>query len=76
MDFFILVSSHPKHLVHKLATVTGFASLPPYFSLGYHQSRWSYYSADDVININQRFDFNDVPFDVIWLDIDVTDHYT
>lgn len=50
---------------------TGASSMPPYFALGYHQSRWSYYSADDVSNINFRFDYYEVPFDVIWLDIDV-----
>jgi alpha 1,3-glucosidase len=52
--------------------VSGKGALPPYFSIGYHQSRWSYYSADDVSLVNLRFDIFDIPYDVIWLDIDVS----
>lgn len=72
IEFVLIIASDPKDLLGKWATVTGFAPLPPYFSLGYHQSRWSYYSADDISNVNFRFDFHEMPYDVIWLDIDVS----
>ena len=58
-------------MMSKWTLITGNPSMAPYFSLGYHQSRWSYYSADDVSNVNFRFDHYNLPYDVIWLDIDV-----
>jgi mannosyl-oligosaccharide alpha-1,3-glucosidase len=76
LEFVLILAAHPKELLGKWQTVTGAAPLPPYFSLGFHQSRWSYYSADDVANVNFRFDFYEMPFDVIWLDIDVSTYDT
>lgn len=75
MEFVLILSPNPRNLLGKWQTVTGQAPLPPYFSLGYHQSRWSYLSADEVSNVNFRFDFYDLPYDVIWLDIDATNEY-
>ena len=72
MEFVLILAPNPRDLLSKWSQVTGQAPLPPYFSLGYHQSRWSYFSADDVSNVNFRFDFYDLPYDVIWLDIDVS----
>jgi alpha 1,3-glucosidase len=70
-----MLASHPKELVSKFVQVSGGPQLPPYFSIGYHQSRWSYYSAIDVANIIFMFDSRHVPFDAIWLDIDVTNEF-
>lgn len=47
--------------------------LPPLFSLAYHQSRYSYLSQDDVIQVCDNFDKHGLPLDCIWLDIDCTD---
>jgi len=75
LEFLLILSSTPKPLLTKWQSLTGQSPLPPYFSLGYHQSRWSYFSAEDVSNVNFRFDFYELPFDVIWLDIDATLEY-
>lgn len=44
MEFFILTNSvlngGPKYISYKLALITGFAQLPPYYSLGFHYSKW------------------------------------
>jgi alpha 1,3-glucosidase len=75
LEFVLILSKTPKDLLVKWQLITGVAPLPPYFSLGYHQSRWSYFSAGDVSNLNFRFDFYDLPLDVVWLDIDATRDY-
>ncbi|MGH0114484.1 UNVERIFIED_CONTAM: hypothetical protein FKN15_018803 [Acipenser sinensis] len=46
---------------------------PPLFSLGDHQSRWNYEDEADVLAVDAGFDQRDIPYDVIWLDIEHTD---
>ena len=43
------------------------------FSLGYHQCRWNYNDEQDVTNVNRLLDEHDLPYDVLWLDIEHTD---
>jgi alpha 1,3-glucosidase len=47
--------------------------MPPLCTLGKHQSRWNYVDVEDSLNVNKGFDRNDIPYDVLWLDIDHTD---
>ncbi|XP_063910431.1 neutral alpha-glucosidase AB isoform X3 [Zophobas morio] len=72
-DLFILMGPTPKDTVRQYASLTGVAPLPQYFALGYHQCRWNYNDEDDVINVVDNFDTNDLPVDVMWLDIEYTD---
>lgn len=53
--------------------LTGYQALPPLFSLGYHQCRWNYDDEGDVKDVDAGFDLHDIPYDVIWLDIEHTD---
>ncbi|MEQ2211644.1 hypothetical protein XENOCAPTIV_010365, partial [Xenoophorus captivus] len=47
--------------------------MPPLFSLGYHQCRWNYNDEADVKAVDAGFDRHNIPYDVIWLDIEHTD---
>ncbi|KAF5925519.1 hypothetical protein HPG69_001966 [Diceros bicornis minor] len=47
--------------------------MPPLFSLGYHQCRWNYEDEQDVKAVDAGFDEHDIPYDVMWLDIEHTD---
>jgi len=49
--------------------LTGNTPLPPHFSLAYHQCRWNYNDQEDVRSVAEKFDENDIPMDVMWLDI-------
>ena len=49
--------------------LTGRTALPPRWSLGYHQSRYSYYPDSMVENLAHEFRRRDIPADVIHLDI-------
>jgi alpha-glucosidase len=55
--------------------LTGRMSLPPIWSLGYHQCRWFDYSQDAVEAIGQRHRDHDIPCDSLWLDIEYMDGY-
>jgi alpha-glucosidase len=55
--------------------LTGRTSLPPRWSLGYHQSRYSYFPDTMVENLAREFRRRDIPADVIHLDIHYMNGY-
>jgi mannosyl-oligosaccharide alpha-1,3-glucosidase len=56
LEFFIIAATSPKRLQKLLATVTGFPALPPFFSLGFHYSKWEDTSAARIIEYNEKFE--------------------
>jgi len=70
LDIFLLPGPTPEEVFSQYTRLTGTQVLPPHWSLGYHQSRWNYVSSDDVRTVQKRFDGEDMPVDVFWLDID------
>ena len=63
----------PAQVSEQYALITGPSALPQYFALGYHQCRWNYRDEADVREVDANFDKFDIPYDVIWLDIEHTD---
>ena len=55
--------------------LTGRTWLPPIWSLGYQQCRWSYYPESEVLSIARTFREKHIPCDVIYLDIHYMDAY-
>lgn len=53
--------------------MTGRPQLPQRFATAYHQCRWNYNSETDVSEVDDGFDRNGIPYDVLWLDIEHTD---
>jgi len=47
--------------------------MPRQFAIAYHQCRWNYIDEKDVAGVNEGFETNDIPYDVLWLDIEHTD---
>lgn len=72
LEFVLMMGKNPKEIMSKWADVSGYPAIPPYFSLGYHQSRWSYLTAKEVSEVNFQFEYFELPLDAIWLDIDVS----
>jgi len=70
LDYYILYGPDPKTVVETWAWLTGTTPLPPLWSLGYQQSRYSYYPESEVRRIASRLRSERIPADVIWLDID------
>ncbi|XP_068109548.1 neutral alpha-glucosidase C isoform X2 [Hyperolius riggenbachi] len=73
VDVFMLLGPSPQDVFSQYAQLTGTQSFPPLFSLGYHQCRWNYEDEADVEAVDSGFDEHDIPYDVIWLDIEHTD---
>ncbi|KAA0711416.1 Calpain-1 catalytic subunit [Triplophysa tibetana] len=72
IDCFILLGPSPAQVFSQYAQLTGYQALPPLFSLGYHQCRWNYEDEADVKAVDGGFDLHNIPYDVIWLDIEHT----
>ncbi|KAJ6378065.1 hypothetical protein OIU78_028320 [Salix suchowensis] len=73
VDAFFFVGPGPKDVVKQYTSVTGRPSMPQLFSIAYHQCRWNYRDEEDVANVDAKFDEHDIPYDVLWLDIEHTD---
>ncbi|EGT43911.1 CBN-AAGR-4 protein [Caenorhabditis brenneri] len=73
IDIFITLGPQPNDIYRQLAALTGVTPLPPIFALGYHQSRWNYKDQKDVKEVHEGFVKNEIPLDVLWLDIEHTD---
>lgn len=73
VDVFFMPGPTPARVQQQHASLTGPTMLPPYFSLGYHQCRWNYLSTKDCLAIDEGFDKHNMPYDVLWLDIEHTD---
>jgi len=72
-DFFFLPGPSPGAVARQYSRLTGTSAMPPAFSLGYHQCRWNYRDEADVKEVDGTFDELDIPYDVLWLDIEHTD---
>ncbi len=70
LDLYVVYGPEPKAVVETWAWLVGKTPLPPLWSLGYQQSRYSYYPEAEVRRIASRLRSEHIPADVIWLDID------
>ncbi|KAJ0084378.1 hypothetical protein Patl1_29884 [Pistacia atlantica] len=65
----------PSAVLVSLSHATGTIFMPPKWSLGYHQCRWSYDSDKRVLEVSKTFREKGIPCDVIWMDIDYMDGF-
>jgi alpha-glucosidase len=72
---YLIERSSPQEVLACLARLIGTMPLPPRWTLGYHQARWSYASAERVREIADTFRRKKIPCDTIWMDIDYMDRY-
>jgi alpha-glucosidase len=78
LDYFVFTGGKdrsPKKVLEDYSNLTGRTALPPMWSLGNHQSRWSYFPEKRVREIADGFRERRIPLDVIHLDIDYMDGY-
>jgi alpha-glucosidase len=64
-----------KEVVRAYTELTGRMWLPPRWALGYQQSRWSYLSADELLDVARNFRKRKIPCDVLYCDIDYMDGF-
>lgn len=70
LDVFIFLDETPAANLATYSQLVGRTPLPAYFAIGYHQCRWNYLTTDDILSVNARFTEEDIPVDVLWLDIE------
>ena len=71
----VIERESPRQLMKALVDLTGTMSLPPLWSLGYQQCRFSYQPDTQVMEIADQLRQHQIPADVIWMDIDYMDGY-
>lgn len=70
LDVYVAFGPQPMKVLETLGDLLGKMPMPPKWALGYHQSRWSYGSENDVTALAETFRSKEIPCDVIHLDID------
>ncbi|KAJ1994279.1 glucosidase II [Coemansia spiralis] len=73
MDVFLMPGPSVADLYRQYMSLIEPTPLPREFALGYHTCRWSYLDQEDVLTVSEKMHEHDIPYDVIWLDIDYTD---
>tara|TARA_R110002003_G_scaffold145_11_gene13431 strand:- start:9901 stop:12069 length:2169 start_codon:yes stop_codon:yes gene_type:complete len=72
LDVFVFLGPTPQDLTRQYGELTGYTAMPQSFAIAYHQCRWNYVTDEDVKDVDRRFDKFNIPYDVIWLDIEYT----
>ncbi|MEO8727642.1 MAG: glycoside hydrolase family 31 protein [Acidobacteriaceae bacterium] len=75
LNYYFFFGPSPKQVLTAYTNLTGKTPLPPLWSLGYQQCRYSYYPESRVREIARTFRDKKIPADVIYLDIDYQDQY-
>ncbi len=75
MNYYFFGAKNIPGIIRDYTWLTGRMKLPPYWSLGYQQCRWSYYPESEVLNLANTFRDKKIPCDVIYLDIHYMDNY-
>lgn len=71
----IIDAESPQEVAQRLAALTGKIELPPRWTLGYHQCRFSYHPDARVRELAREFRARQIPCDGIWIDIHYMDQY-
>ena len=75
IDYYFFVGPSVKKILGRYADLTGHMPMPPMWSLGHQQSRYSYYPDKLVEQVAARYRADDLPLDAIHLDIHYMDGY-
>jgi len=78
LDYYVFTGGaerNPANVLRDYTALTGRGALPPLWTLGYQQSRYSYAPDAQVRQIAQTFRDKKIPADVIYFDIGYMDDY-
>jgi alpha-glucosidase len=75
LDYYVMYGPDPKQVLREYAWLTGFTPMPALWTLGYQQSRSSYYPESRVREVAARLRADHIPVDAIYLDIEFQDSY-
>ncbi len=75
MNYYFFHDSSVAKIIQHYTHLTGRMEMPPLWSIGYQQCRYSYYPDKEVLTLAQTFRDKDIPSDVIVFDIHYMEQY-
>ncbi|MCF8714555.1 glycoside hydrolase family 31 protein [Joostella atrarenae] len=75
MNYYFIYGPSVAEVVVGYTDLTGKPELPPLWTLGFHQCKWSYYPESKVKEVTNKFRELQIPCDAIYLDIDYMDGF-
>jgi len=75
MDYYFMYDHSVADIIRHYTSLTGRMEMPPRWSIGYQQCRYSYYPDKEVLTLARTFRDKDIPADAIVLDIHYMDNY-
>ncbi len=75
MNYYFIGGSSVAEIIKGYTYLTGRMEMPPLWSIGYQQCRYSYYPDKEVLNVARTFREKDIPADALVLDIHYMDKY-
>jgi len=67
---FFVGDKNPETVIKSYHNYLGNFTMMPFWSMGYHQSKWGYDNHQKMEEVVMKYDENNIPLDVIWSDID------
>lgn len=75
MNYYFIYGANVRQILEYYTLLTGRMEMPPLWSIGYQQCRYSYYPDKEVINVANTFRDKDIPADAIVFDIHYMEQY-
>ena len=75
LSLYVIHGDSPYDIVKQFRHIIGRSYIPPKFAFGFGQSRWGYKTKEDFRKVAEGYRKNNIPLDMIYMDIDYMDSY-
>ncbi len=75
LDYYMIPGKTPKDVLLRYLALTGKSQLQQKWVYGFHQSRWSYMTEDELMEMVHSMRENKLPMDAVHMDIDYMDGF-
>ena len=75
LDIYFLSADTVDNVIKQYVELIGMPSLPPFWSLGFHQCSWGYSSTQKLKDVVGNYTSQGYMFDSIWIDINYMEDY-
>lgn len=75
LDIYYIEEKSLSDVVKQFRGLIGKSYMPPFWAMGYMQSRWGYGTEADLFRVHENYKKQGIPLDAIFLDIDYMDGF-